>query len=72
MGDGESLCLNHRLELSHSSLSYPCRLMRLLRSIILILLGTVDRLRNQLPVSHAIAAQFVSHDLSGFAAMVTQ
>ena len=65
----KSLSLPDRLESSHPSLPHPGRLMRLLSPIILILLSTVDRLRNQLPMSHAIAAQLVRHDLPGLATM---
>jgi len=43
--------------------------MRLLRPIILILLGTVDRLRDKLTVSNTIASQLIRNDLPGLAAM---
>ena len=43
MGTQKSLSLLHRLEPTHSSLSHPGRLMRLLRPIILVLFCTVDR-----------------------------
>ena len=43
--------------------------MRLLSAVVLILFGTVDRLRHQLSVSHPIAAQLVRHDLPGLATM---
>ena len=66
MSTQESLCLSPRFELAHPSLPDPGRLMRLLYSIILILFSTVDRLRNQSLMRHAIAAQFIGHDLSGF------
>jgi hypothetical protein len=56
MSTQESLSLSHGFELAHSSLPNPGRLMRLFRSIILILLGTVDRLGHQLPMSDPIAA----------------
>ena len=69
MSTQESLSLPYRFELAHPSLSHPGRLMRLLCPIILILLSTVDRLRNQLPMGDSIAAQFICHDLPGFAAM---
>ena len=43
--------------------------MRVLSPIILILLGTVERLRDELTVSNTIASQFIGHDLPGLAAM---
>jgi len=46
--------------------------MGLLSPIILILLGTVDRLRDELTVSNTIASQFIGHDLPGFTAMTAQ
>ncbi len=72
MGTQESLSLPNRLELSHPPLPDPGRFMRLLCPIILILLSTVDRLRHHLPMRYSIAAQLISHDLPGFAAMATQ
>jgi hypothetical protein len=50
MSTQESLCLPNRFELAHPSLPDPGRLMRLLGPIILILLGTVNRLRSQFPM----------------------
>jgi hypothetical protein len=69
----KSLCLPGRLELpecrtTHTAFPHPSRFMGLLSPIILILLCTVDRLRHQFTVSDAIAAQFICHDLPGFAA----
>ena len=69
MGTEKSLSLPYGFERPHPSLSHPGRFMGLLCPIILILLSTVDRFRNQLPMSNTIAAQFVSHDLPGFTAM---
>ena len=46
--------------------------MRLFRPVILMLLGTVKRLRDQLPVGNTIAAQLVGDDLPGLAAMTSQ
>ena len=66
------LSLTSRFESPHPPLSHPGRLVRLLGPIILILLGTVNRLRNQFPMSYAIAPQFISHDLPGFSAMGAQ
>ena len=71
MRSHEALSLPHRLETTHPSLSNPGRLMRLFRPIIFILFSAVDRLWHQLPVSNAIAAQFVRHDLSRLAAMAS-
>jgi len=71
MGTQESLSLPHRFEPSHSPLTYSGSLMRLLRSIILILFSTVGSLRDQLSVSDAITAQFISHDLSGLISMAS-
>ena len=68
----ESLCLPGRLELPHPSLPYSGRLMGLLCPIILILLHTVDRVRNQFPVSDTVTSQFISHDFPGLAAMASQ
>ena len=56
MSSKESLRLTNSLKLTHPSLPETSRLMRLLHPIILILLRTVDRLRNQLPVGYTIAA----------------
>lgn len=54
--------------------------MRLLGSIVLILLGAVDRLGHQLTracpaslgMSNAVAAQLIGNDLPGLAAMGSQ
>ena len=43
MSTEESLRLSRRLESSHPSLPHPSRLVRLLGSVVLILLSTVDR-----------------------------
>jgi hypothetical protein len=43
----------------------------LLCPIILILLRTVDRVRNQFPVSDTVTSQFIGHDFPGFAAIVS-
>jgi hypothetical protein len=43
--------------------------MRLLRPIILTLFGTVNGLGHKLTMCNAVAAQLVSHNLPGFAAM---
>ena len=51
----ESLSLPYRFEPTHPPLSDPCRLVRLLCPIILILLSTVDRLWNQFTMRHTIA-----------------
>jgi hypothetical protein len=45
--------------------------MRLLCPIILILLRTVDRVRNQLTMCDSITAQFIGNDLPGLAAIVS-
>ena len=72
MGTQKSLCLPLGLEPSHPALPYPGRLMRLFSPIILILLGTVDRLRDQFPMRDAIASQFICQDLPGLPAMASQ
>ena len=46
--------------------------MRLLCPIIFILLRTLDRVRNQFPVSDTVTSQFISHDFPGLAAMASQ
>jgi hypothetical protein len=69
MGGHESLSLIDRFKLPHASLSLPRRFMRLLGTIILILLRTMDRLGYQLSVGNTITAQFIRNDLSGFTAM---
>jgi hypothetical protein len=46
----ESLSLLYRFKLTHTSLPYPGRLVRLLGPVILVPLGTVDRLWNQLKI----------------------
>jgi hypothetical protein len=56
MSSQKPLCLLDRFELPHPPLPDPSRLMGLLSPIILILLGTVDRLRNQFTMCNAIAA----------------
>ncbi len=61
MGTQEPLSLLGRLKLrdvgpTHTTLSHPSRFMRLLHPIILILLGTVESLRNQLTMSDGIAS----------------
>jgi len=68
----ESLSLNLRFELSHPSLPDPGSFMGLLSPVILILLGTVDRLGYQLSLGNSIAAQLIRNDLSGLAAMTAQ
>ena len=45
--------------------------MRLLCPIIFILLRTLDRVRNQFPVSDTVTSQFISHDFPGLAAIVS-
>ena len=72
MSAKEPLCLPYRFESSHPPLPNPSGLVRLLSPIILKLPGTVDRLRNQFPMSNAITAQFIGHDLPGFAAVASQ
>ena len=74
MNSQESLRLADGFESSecrttHPSLPHSGRLMRLLGPVILILLGTVDRFRNQLPVGHPVTSQLVSYDFPGFAPM---
>ena len=69
MGGDESLRLAHRFESPHPTLSNPGRLVGLLSAVILILFGTVDRFRNQLPVGHPVTSQLVSYDFPGFASM---
>ena len=69
MSSQESLRLSDGFELSHPSLSHSCRLMGLLDSVILILLSTVDRLRDQIPMSDAIASKLICDDFPGFTAM---
>ena len=71
MRGNEALSLPGRLELTHPSLPYPGRLMRLLCEVILIPISTVDCLGHQLTMCHTIAAQFVRHDLPGFSAMTS-
>jgi len=68
----ESLGLSNRFELSYSPLPDPSCFMRLFRPIILILLSTVDRLRNQFSVSKTIAAQLIRHDLPRLSRMASQ
>jgi len=72
MGSYKSLSLPHRLELTHPSLPYPGRLMRLLCPIVLVLFGTVDRLGYQLSMGDTIASQLVGHDLPGLASVASQ
>ena len=71
MGTQESLSLNDGFELTHASLSHPCRLVRLLGSVVHILFGAVDRLRYQLTMRYSITMQFISHNLSGFSTMTS-
>ena len=72
MGGNESLGLLHRLKSPHPSLPHPGRLVRLFCPIILILLRAVNRLRNNLPMSHGITAQLICHDLPGSTTMTAQ
>ena len=68
--DGEkTLSLLHRFELPHAPFSYSRRLMGKFRTIVGILSGVVNTLRNQLPMGHAIAAQLIRHNLSWLALM---
>lgn len=60
----ESLCLPDRFKPSHHPLPHPGRFVRLFCPIILILLGAVDRLRNQFPMSNPIAAQLLVRPLT--------
>ena len=71
MSTQKSLSLACRLEPPHPSLPYSGHLMALLCPVILILLSAVDRLWDQLPMGNAITPQFVGHDLSGLAAIVS-
>ena len=48
--------------------TYP-QIPIMLCPIILALLDTMERLRDELTVSNTIASQFVDHDLPGLAAM---
>ena len=72
MGTQESLSLPNYFELSHAPFSHSGSFMRLLGPIILILLSTVDCLRNQFSVSNTIAAQLIGYDLPGLVAMTAQ
>ena len=67
MSTKEPLSLLDRFEPPHTPLSHPGRLMGLLSSIILILFSTMNHIWHQLPMSNAIATQFVRHDLPGLA-----
>jgi hypothetical protein len=68
----ESLRLTYSLEFSHTSLSNPGCLMRLLRPIILILLGAVDRFGYQLAMRHTIATQLIGDNLPRLATITSQ
>jgi hypothetical protein len=57
--------------ITHTSLPNPGCLMRLLGSIILILLSTMNHIRYQLPVGHTIASQFICNDLLGLSTMAS-
>ena len=80
MSTKEPLSLLDRFESPHTPLSHPGRLipdkagqaLGLLSSIILILFSTMNHIWHQLPMSNAIATQFVRHDLPGLAAMRSQ
>ena len=56
MDSHESLRLLLGLESSQSSLPLPCGFVRLLGAIVLVLLGTVYRLGDQLSMSNAVAS----------------
>ena len=45
--------------------------MRLLSTIVIALLGTVDHLRNQFSMSYSVTTQLIRHDLPGRTAMVS-
>ena len=71
MSRDESLSLTHRFNLSHASLSCSNCFMRLLCSVVLILVGAVDRISNQFSVSDSIASQLIGYDLSGLTTVIT-
>ena len=71
MSAQEPLSLPDRFKLSHTSLSHPRSLMRLLRSIILVLFSDMDHFRHQLTMSNTIASQFICHDLPGLTTVIT-
>ena len=68
----ESLSLNHRFELPHPSLPDPGRLMGLLCPIVGVLIGDMDRFRDHITMGDWITSSFISRDLPGFTAMVSQ
>ena len=65
----ESLGLTYRLESSHSSLTDPCRLMRLLSPIIGVLRCIVNDFRHHFPMRDSIAPQLVGDYLPGLPSM---
>jgi hypothetical protein len=69
MDTQKSLRMPCRFEPPHPSLPHPSRLVRLLCSIILVLLSTVDRIGNQLTMCDSMTTQLVGNDLTGFASM---
>jgi len=71
MRSHEALCLPNRLETTHPPLSNPGRLMRLVRSVIPILLRTVNRLGYQLKMSDTVASKLIRYNLPRFAGMAS-
>ena len=71
MGTQESLSLLDRFERPHPSLPDSGSLMGLLCSVVLILVGAVDRISNQFSVSDSIASQLIGYDLSGLTTVIT-
>ena len=72
MSTQKSLSLRYRLKLTHPSLPYPGRLMRLLCSIVGIPVTDVDGFRYQLAMRYTITPKLICHDLPGLAAMPSQ
>jgi hypothetical protein len=56
MCSDKPLCLDHRLESSHPSLSHPGRFVTLFRAIIGVLISEMDRFRHYLAMRHRITA----------------
>ncbi|MFT6056895.1 MAG: hypothetical protein ACJAS2_001173 [Pseudohongiellaceae bacterium] len=68
----KTLCLLHRFELIHTSLSHSCRLGRQLGSVVGVLGCIVNRFWYQFSMGDAIAAQLVGYDLPGLALVLAQ
>lgn len=72
MGSHESLSLLHRFESPHFPLAHPGSLMRLLRSIVVLLIVTVNSVRERFSVRYTVTSQIIGYDLPWLNSMTVQ